>query len=302
MKTFNFMKYRYICIILSLSIITFGIICGVVLEFKFDIDFKGGTTIQADLKEEYDNNQIVDLVRKVTGTAPLVQKLSGGQNQVSITTEPISNELSEKIIEELKIVYKDMDEPSTRNVQPAYGKELIESAILAIMVSIVLILLYIGIRFKTLGFNAAISAVIALIHDALFLISIYAIFRLPINSTFVAVLLTIIGYSINDTIIVYDRIRENKKKANRSSDFKDTINLSLTQTIKRTIYTSITTVLAISVIFVFAYFNAQQVLKEFSFPLIIGVIVGTYSSIFIAPSLLYGFDRISNKFKKKNKN
>lgn len=302
MKTFNFMKYRYICIILSLSIIIFGIICGVVLGFKFDIDFKGGTTIQADLKEEYDNNQIVDLVRKVTGTAPLVQKLSGGQNQVSITTEPISNELSEKIIEELKTVYKDMDEPSTRNVQPAYGKELIESAILAIMVSIVLILLYIGIRFKTLGFNAAISAVIALIHDALFLISIYAIFRLPINSTFVAVLLTIIGYSINDTIIVYDRIRENKKKANRSSDFKDTINLSLTQTIKRTIYTSITTVLAILVIFVFAYFNAQQVLKEFSFPLVIGVIVGTYSSIFIAPSLLYSFDRISNKFKKKNKN
>lgn len=301
MKKIDFIKYRYLFYAISLIVIITGAVFGAVRGFKFDIDFRGGTTIQADLKEEFDNNNVSKIVQNVTNSVPLVQKLSGGQNQVSITTDPISPEMTDEIIAKLKETFLNMDEPSTRNVQPAYGKELIESALIAIIVSIVLILLYITIRFKTLGFNAAVTAILALIHDALVLISIYAIFGLPINSTFVAVILTIIGYSINDTIIVYDRIRENKKKANRSNDFKDTINLSLFQTLKRTIYTSITTITAVVIIYVFAYFNSQQVLKEFSFPLIIGVITGTYSSMFIAPSLMYSFNSITKKFIKKNK-
>lgn len=301
MKTIDFIKRRYIFYAISLIIIFTGIIFGIVRGFKFDIDFKGGTTIQADLKQEFDNNEISRITQSVTNSVPLVQKLSGGQNQVSITTDPIPTEKVDELIAKLKEAFVNMDEPSTRNIQPAYGKELIESAVIAIIVSIVLILLYITIRFKTLGFNAAITAILALIHDALVLISIYAIFGLPINSTFVAVLLTIIGYSINDTIIVYDRIRENKRKANKSNEFKDTINISLVQTLKRTIYTSITTITAVIIIYVFAYFNSQQVLKEFSFPLIIGIITGTYSSMFVAPSLMYSFSCIADKFTKKNK-
>lgn len=298
---FDFLKHRYIFLAISLLIIIGGIAYGMITGYRFDIDFKGGTTIQADLKEEFDNHEIEKLVSEVTGNKPLVQKMTGGNSSVLITCEPITEEVSDQVVETLKGKYTKMEEPSTRNIQPSYGKELLNSALLAIGVAIVVILLYIGIRFKTLGFSAAITAILALVHDVLFIIAIYGIIKFPINSTFVAVILTIIGYSINDTIIVYDRIRENRKKVSRSNDMKDTINLSLSQVLKRTVLTSITTVVAVITVYIFAMMNNQQVLQEFSLPLIIGVLVGTYSSIFIASSLWYSLDGIIANYKKKKK-
>ncbi len=303
MKNVDFLKYRYVFIIFSLLIIVGGITYGLLTGFKFDIDFKGGTTIQADLKQEFNNNDIEKLVSDVTGSKPLIQKMSGGESSVSITTDPISQETTQKIVDTLKAKYVGMDEPSTKNIQPSYGKELLNSAILALVVAIVLLLLYIGVRFRTLGFSAAITAIIALLHDALIMVSIYGIFKLPINATFVAVILTILGYSINDTVIVYDRIRENKRKVTKSKDLKDTINSSITQTMRRTLYTSLTTITAITIVYIFALLNNQTVLEEFSLPLIIGIITGAYSSIFVASSLWYIVDQLVNKFKlgKKNK-
>lgn len=301
MKKIDFLKYRYAFIIFSLIVIIGGIAYGLVTGFRFDIDFKGGTTIQSDLKQTFDNNEIESVVAEVTGEKPLVQKMTGGESSVSITTNVLTEEQSDKVVEALQKKYPNMEEPSTRNIQPSYGKELLNSALLAIAVSIILLLLYIGIRFKTLGFSAAITAILALVHDALFIIAIYGIFKLPINSTFVAVILTILGYSINDTIIVYDRIRENKRKITKSADLKETINTSISQTMRRTMYTSLTTISAIFIVFLFALFNNQTVLEQFSLPLTIGVLVGTYSSIFIASSLWYMLDSIIHKIKDKKK-
>jgi len=297
----DFLKYRFVFLILSLVIIVSGISYGFATGFRFDIDFKGGTKIQVDLKQEFTNNEIEDLVNGITGLKPLVQKMSSGQSSVSITTDTIPEETSNKIITTLKEKYPNMEEPSTRNVQPSFGKNLIESALLAIIVSILSILAYITIRFKTLGFNAAICAIISLIHDMLMMVAIYGIFKLPINSTFVAVLLTTIGYSINDTIIVYDRIRENKRKLTKSNDLKDTINTSVTQTMRRTLFTSLTTIGAITIVLIFAFMNNQVVLEEFSLPLTIGIVTGTYSSIFIASSLWYILDELKSKKVKKAK-
>ena len=291
----NFLKYRYVALIFSLLIIIGGITFGIVKGFRFDIDFKGGLVIESDLKQEFDNNDISDIVVKVTGKAPLVQKTTGGTNRVTITTESISNEKQEEVIKALKEKYTNMEESSTRNITPAYGKDLVTSAILAVSVSIILILLYICIRFKTLGVTAAISAILALIHDVAFLIAIYGIFRFPINSVFIAVVLTIVGYSINDTIVIYDRIRENKRKISLSHNLEETINLSLTQTMRRTLFTSITTVSVIIVMLILAYINGQQVLMQFSIPLCIGVLVGTYSSIFIAAPIWYMMSKKSDK-------
>lgn len=301
MKKIDFLKYRYVFIIFSLIVIIGGIAYGLVTGFRFDIDFKGGTTIQSDLKQTFDNNEIENVVAEVTGEKPLVQKMTGGESSVSITTNVLTEEQSDKVVEALQKKYPNMEEPSTRNIQPSYGKELLNSALLAIAVSIILLLLYIGIRFKTLGFSAAITAILALVHDALFIIAIYGIFKLPINSTFVAVILTILGYSINDTIIVYDRIRENKRKITKSADLKETINTSISQTMRRTMYTSLTTISAIFIVFLFALFNNQTVLEQFSLPLTIGVLVGTYSSIFIASSLWYMLDSTIHKIKDKKK-
>lgn len=295
----NFLKYRYVALIFSLLIIIGGITFGIIKGFRFDIDFKGGLAIETDLKQEFDNNDISDIVVKITGKSPLVQKTTGGENRVTITTESISNEMQDEIIKALKEKYTNMEEPSTRNVTPAYGKDLVTSAILAVSVSIVLILLYICIRFKTLGVTAAFSAILALIHDVAFLIAIYGIFRFPINSVFIAVVLTIVGYSINDTIVIYDRIRENKRKISLSHNLEETINLSLSQTMRRTLFTSITTVSVIIIMLILAYINGQQVLMQFSLPLCIGVIVGTYSSIFIAAPIWYMMSKKSDKVTNK---
>lgn len=295
----NFLKYRYVALIFSLLIIIGGITYGLISGFRFDIDFKGGVAIETDLKQEFDNNDISDIVAKITGKTPLVQKTTGGENRVTITTENISTEVQDQIIAALKEKYTNMEEPSTRNVTAAYGKDLVTSAILAVSVSIVLILLYICIRFKTLGVTAAISAILALVHDVAFLIAIYGIFKFPINSVFIAVVLTIVGYSINDTIVIYDRIRENKRKINLSHNLEETINLSLSQTMRRTLFTSITTVSVIIIMLILAYINGQQVLMQFSLPLCIGVIVGTYSSVFIASPIWYMMSKKSDKVTSK---
>lgn len=297
----DYLKHRYIFIAISVIIIVVGIAYGLITGYRFDVDFKGGTKIEADLKEEFENHDIENIIKEITGTSPLVQKTTGGSSAVSITCEPMDQETSDKVVEALKEKYQSMDEPSVRNVQPSYGKELLGSAMLAVGVAIVIILLYVGIRFKTLGFTAAVTAIIALVHDVLIVIAAYGIIKFPINSTFIAVLLTIIGYSINDTIIVYDRIRENKRKITKSNDMKDTINMSISQVIKRTLLTSITTITAVLVVYIFAVIYNQQVLKEFSLPMIVGLIAGTYSSIFIASSLWYSLERIVEKTK-KNKN
>jgi preprotein translocase SecF subunit len=297
----DFLKHRYLFLLLSLIFIVGGITYGLITGYKFDIDFKGGTNIQVDLKENFDNNEVSKIVQDITGVAPLIQKMSGGDSTVMITTDVITNGTVDNIVAALKARYTNMDTPSTKNIQPSYGKELVNSAILAVCVAIILILLYVGIRFKTLGFNAAITAIIALLHDALALIAIYGIIKFPINATFVAVILTIVGYSINDTIIVYDRIRENRRKITRSKDLKETINLSVNQTLRRTLYTSLTTIMAITVVYIFASIHNQQVLEEFSLPLVLGILFGTYSSIFIASSLWYIFEDIGTKMKKDKK-
>lgn len=295
----NFLKYRHLFIIFSLLIIVGGITYGLITGYKFDVDFKGGTKIEANINEEFNNDEIQNIVFEITNEKPLIQKVTGGNNAVSITCSPMDEETSDKVVEALKAKYVNMDEPSVRNVQASYGKDLLNSALIAVVVAVALILIYVAIRFKTLGFPAAITAIIALIHDVLFIIAIYGIIKFPINTTFVAVALTIIGYSINDTIIVYDRIRENKKKVTRSKDLLETINLSISQVLNRTIITSLTTVVAVIVVYIFAVINNQQTLKEFSLPLIIGVVVGTYSSLFIASSLWYSLEKAIDKFKTK---
>lgn len=297
--TKDFLKYRYVYIIISLIVIVGGIVYGVCTGYKFDIDFKSGTKIQVDLQEEFDVKEVESIVKEVTGKNVLVQKMSSGNSTVQITTEILDDAVVTDIVNELGKRYINMEEASTRNIQPSYGRELLESAVLAVVISVILILLYIGIRFKVLGFTAAITAILALIHDVLFIVAIYGIIKFPINSSFVAVILTVVGYSINDTIVIYDRIRENRRKVTRSKDIKDTINLSISQNISRTVNTSVTTVVAILSVFILAYLNNQQTLMEFSLPLVIGVIVGTYSSICISTSLWYMLDNFVMKLKKK---
>ena len=294
----DFLKHKNIILCVSVLIVVAGLIYGFATGYVFDIDFKGGTRIQVDLNEEYNNSDVSDIVEQVCGQTPEVQSTSSGNNSVTITTQTISEEEASNIISALNEKYTNMGEATTKNVQASYGQELINTAIISVVVSIVLLLVYIAIRFKTLGYTAALSAVLGLMFDVCFLFAVYGVFKFPINSTFIAVILTIIGYSINDTIIVYDRVRENKRIVTKSNDIKEVINTSVSQTLRRTIMTSLTTLVAIGIVLIFSVIYDQETLKQFSIPLSIGIAEGTFSSIFIATALWYSFDKFLKKRKK----
>ncbi len=294
----DFLKHKNIILCVSVLIVVAGLIYGFATGYTFDIDFKGGTRIQVDLNEEYNNSDVSDIVEQVCGQTPEVQSTSSGNNSVTITTQTISEEEASNIISALNEKYTNMGEATTKNVQASYGQELINTAIISVVVSIVLLLVYIAIRFKTLGYTAALSAVLGLMFDVCFLFAVYGVFKFPINSTFIAVILTIIGYSINDTIIVYDRVRENKRIVTKSNDIKEVINTSVSQTLRRTIMTSLTTLVAIGIVLIFSVIYDQETLKQFSIPLSIGIAEGTFSSIFIATALWYSFDKVLKKRKK----
>lgn len=294
----DFLKHKNIILCVSVLIVVAGLIYGFATGYVFDIDFKGGTRIQVDLNEEYNNSDVSDIVEQVCGQTPEVQSTSSGNNSVTITTQTISEEEASNIISALNEKYTNMGEATTKNVQASYGQELINTAIISVVVSIVLLLVYIAIRFKTLGYTAALSAVLGLMFDVCFLFAVYGVFKFPINSTFIAVILTIIGYSINDTIIVYDRVRENKRIVTKSNDIKEVINTSVSQTLRRTIMTSLTTLVAIGIVLIFSVIYDQETLKQFSIPLSIGIAEGTFSSIFIATALWYSFDKVLKKRKK----
>ena len=294
----DFLKHKNIILCVSVLIVVAGLIYGFATGYTFDIDFKGGTRIQVDLNEVYNNSDVSDIVEQVCGQTPEVQSTSSGNNSVTITTQTISEEEASNIIAALNEKYTNMGEATTKNVQASYGQELINTAIISVVVSIVLLLVYIAIRFKTLGYTAALSAVLGLMFDVCFLFAVYGVFKFPINSTFIAVILTIIGYSINDTIIVYDRVRENKRIVTKSNDIKEVINTSVSQTLRRTIMTSLTTLVAIGIVLIFSVIYDQETLKQFSIPLSIGIAEGTFSSIFIATALWYSFYKFLHKIKK----
>ena len=173
------------------------------------------------------------------------------------------------------------------SVEPFIGKEMMQKGITAALIASGLIILYVWYRFSLIsGLAAAITAVIALIHDTLVMFSLYTIFRLPVNESFVAAVLMILGYSINNTIVIYDRIRENAPLMGKAR-VEDLVNTSIKQSLSRSINTTVTTLICILVVYIFASINSIQSLKDFSLPIIAGLIAGTYSSLFIATSLWY---------------
>ncbi len=177
----------------------------------------------------------------------------------------------------IKSTYKDAIHRSTDQYSASVGDEIKNKAVLAVVIAAVGMLLYITVRFEIVF---GITAIIALLHDVLILLSVYAVFQVPVNSAFIAAVLTVVGYSINDTIVVFDRIRENVKFEKRP-DYFEVANRSLSQTITRSINTSITTLLVIGSLYIFGV----DAIKELAFPLLAGVLAGTYSSIFIASPL-----------------
>ncbi len=270
---FNIVNKRIIFFAISLIVLVIGAVSFAVNGLNTDIDFTGGTAIYVDLGTAYDENAIRDCVNPVEGvTVSSVQKTD--DNGAVIKTTPIDTELRAAVTDALAKTFPNSTVMSVDNVSANVGQELWTNAALSICIAAILMLIYITFRFELLS---GISAVLALIHDMLMMIAIYAIFQFPVNTSFIAAILTILGYSINATIVIFDRIRENSRMMKKDA-FGDVVNKSIWQSMGRSINTSITTLLTI----VMVYILGVPSIKDFALPLIIGIVAGTYSSIFIA--------------------
>ena len=287
---FEVMKKFKIFLSISIAIILVGIVCLIINRgFVTDIDFSGGAMLQIDMEQkEYTEEDISAIVKEKAGVEPYsVQKVEGG-SQVMIKMESIDGEKRTAIFEGIKEKYGLSAEAplASDNVSPAVSSDIVYNAVLAVIIACVLILIYITIRFE---FSSGVAAVLALLHDTLIMLAFYAIFRFPVNSSFIAAILTIIGYSINNTIILFDRIRENRRFAKKET-FSQICEKSIWQTMRRTLNTTGTTLVSLIVL----YIMGADSIKEFALPLIIGMIGGTYSSVLLAApfwNLIHGGDK-----------
>lgn len=273
---------------ISIVVILIGIALFFYRGFNVGIDFVGGTTISIEIGKEFNKEEVDQILDKYSKDTTSKQ-VNG--TQIEIRSKEFSTDKVKEFFGELKEKYglEDSALLSQTEIGESVGKELTTRALVAIIIATIFMLIYIVIRFEI---NFGIAAIIALIHDVLITLSAYVIFFVPINSPFIAAILTIVGYSINDTIVIFDRIRENKKlHLNKPDEY--IADLSLRQSFVRCMNTSLTTIVIILAVYIFV-----PSVRDFSFPILIGMISGTYSSLFIATPI---WVVLNSKKSKRNK-
>ena len=248
--------------------------------FQYDVEFTGGTSFDLDLGQEYKQEDLQKIITDVTGQdSPQIQQVIG-TNEVTVKIQSIDSATRETLSNAILEAYPNAVMGEVNDVSGTVSHEMQTAAIKATLIAAVAMLLYISLRFH--DFRAGGSAIIALLHDVLIVLTAYAVFRIPVNNTFIVVLLTILGYSINATIVIFDRIRENKS-AFHANQTAEKINKSISQTLARSINTSLTTFLTVGAIYVLGV----PALKEFALPMMIGILAGAYSSVCISGSVWY---------------
>ncbi len=283
-KNINFVSKFKKANILS---IIFFILSIFFISFKglnYGIDFKGGTLIELRVEKTINASSIRDVLNEMS-LGDVNVKSFGKEGDYLVKVEQ-KTESSKNLIPKIKekltnSLNSELDFRRVENVGPKVSSELLESSIIAISLSLAAMLFYIWVRFE---WQFSVGSIIALLHDVVITLGIFSILSLEINLSIIAAVLTIVGYSMNDTVVIYDRIRENLFKYTKIS-ISDVTNLSINETLSRTIITSVTTLLALISI----YILGGEILRGFSFAMILGVLIGTYSSIFVASPILKFF-------------
>lgn len=254
--------------------------------FAYSLEFEGGTSTNITFNEEYSieeiDEKIVPVVEKVTGDANVQTQKVAGTNEVIIKTVTLDlkqrEALNQVMVDEFGV---DKEKIVAENISSTVSDEMRKDAVVAVIIATICMLLYIWLRFKDIHF--ATSAVAALIHDVLVVLTFYAVARISVGNTFIACMLTIVGYSINATIVIFDRIREELGMKDKNTGLDEVVNKSITQTLTRSIYTSLTTFVMVAVLYVMGVSSV----KEFALPLMAGIICGAYSSVCITGALWY---------------
>ncbi len=283
-KKISFLKHYKKFYILSLILISISIFSLFSRGLNLGIDFKGGTIIEMQFNESFSASKIRSSLLELNLGDVKVKEFGDDKTFLTILEKKSgkSNFINEIKLNLEKKLNKSINFRRVEMVGPKISDELTQSGIYAVLIALVLMLFYIWIRFE---WQFSLGAILALCHDVILTLGAFSVISFEFNLSIIAAVLTIVGYSMNDTVVIYDRIRENLKK-DESTSLSDLINLSINETLPRTLKTSITTLLALIAI----YFFGGEILKGFSFALIWGVVVGTYSSIFIASPLILIFN------------
>ena len=305
-KIIDFIKFRKIAYAVSAVVIIAGFVMLFMNKqntgyiFNYDLDFKGGSsttiTFDTDLSMTEVDQQVIPLFKEATGGDASTQAAKvAGTNEVIIKTRTMTTEERTKLYDSIQEKFSiSEDKIVTENISGAVSKEMKTDAVWALAIAIFCMLIYIWIRFRDIKFAS--SSVLALAHDVLVTVTFYAAFRWAVGSNFIACILTIVGYSINATIVVFDRIRENIQKGEvkkKGLDFA--VNEAISSTLTRSINTSITTFITVFCLFLFGVSS----IRDFSMPLMVGIVSGAWSSVCIAGPLWYDFVNMSKKRKEK---
>ena len=290
-RQFHFIKHRKVYYIISGAIICVGLVAFMVNGFNYGIDFTGGTMMHVDMHKQVSTEKIKDALKEDgLNTRQMSIVYTGDNNEEVIikTTTSLDKEGRAKVKETFRDQFgvKSKDFLEMENFGASIGKELRNNAIEALLIAALCMLVYIRFRFKKWKFGAA--AIAGLVHDMLIVCTFYAVFRVTVNNPFIAAILTVVGYSINDTIVIFDRIRENNRFMKRTDQI-ELIDTSINQTLTRSLMTSFTTL----IVMVPMLIMTNSTIREFITPLMVGVLTGTYSSILLCSPLYYEMDHKS---------
>lgn len=290
-KTIDFIGKRKIFFAISIILILVGPAAMGIFQAKdgkalnYSLEFMGGTSTTVPFNEEMSlndlDNEVKPVVQEVTGDANIQMQKVVGSNDVKIKTRELSVEerenLNKKMVDEFGV---DESKITAQNISSTISSEMRRDALVAVLIATVCMLIYIWFRFKDIRFAS--SAVLALVHDVLVVLAFYAVSRISVGNTFIACMLTIVGYSINATIVIFDRIRENLRTS-KKEELEEIVNRSITQTLTRSFYTSLTTFITIFALFVMGV----SAIREFALPIMTGIVCGAYSSVCITAPLWY---------------
>lgn len=290
-KDFNFIGHRKKFYLASLTLIVAGLLMGAFRSFNYGIDFTGGTMLQIDMGKTVSTEDVETSIKKYELNPSIILAGENKDRVIIKTIKALDNDQRQDIVQTIASDL-DVSDPkilSSEQFGPTVGKELEQNAVKSIIIASLCMLIYIILRFKSWKYG--VSAVAGLVHDVLAVVALYGIFRFTINNPFIAGILTVVGYSINDTIVIFDRIRENRVLYKKSLTLLEIINKSINQTIGRSLMTSLTTLACIIPLTIMV----SASIRGFVIPLMLGVMLGTYSSIFLCSPLFYEFSKKEGK-------
>ena len=290
MKQIDIVGRRKIWFTISIVLIVIAILASFFPGVKLDIQFSGGTIVTYSFNGDLDKGEFQSSIENSLGQKVTLREQNdvntGATNYVITLNSTPDQQIAVNTALNEKFPGADIQTASISNVDPSIGRDFLLKSVVAVAVASILMIVYIAFRFRKMnGWSAGVIAVAALVHDLIIAYGAFVVCGFPLNDSFIAVMLTILGYSINNTIIVYDRIRENRRLLPVKTSYKDLVNISVNQSMSRSINTTVSTVIAVGCVCVMSLvYNVSSILT-FSFPLLVGMFAGFFSSMFISGSL-----------------